>query len=139
MLSKFHLTKCHKLMKAICDGGMLDGHKVEVKGKPAVGERVVVETIYGDLDYYLTAISREGLPVLQSEPYAISPTLKAVHEIIDMTPALPKRHLKHEKEARTLRDRIYGQTISDKSWAYCREHWIADLKWLREQAAKKAK
>ncbi len=41
-----------------------------------------------------------------------------------------------EAEVRALRDRVYGQPISDKEWAHCREKWMTteNMRWLREKA-----
>lgn len=48
---------------------------------------------------------------------------------------------RHEAEARSLRDLIYGlriggECISDASWASVKGNWVNDLAWLREQAEK---
>ena len=41
-----------------------------------------------------------------------------------------------EREARRLRDIIYGSKSSDKNWEECKENWIKDLEWLRRMTAK---
>ena len=41
------------------------------------------------------------------------------------------------KEARKLRNIVFGKPISDGEWQHCAHNWIRDLPWLREQAAKK--
>jgi hypothetical protein len=40
------------------------------------------------------------------------------------------------REARRLRDIVFGKAITDGEWQHCAHSWIRDLPWLREQAAK---
>ena len=46
-----------------------------------------------------------------------------------------------EQEARRLRDLVYGTNPEPtaESWHNMAEHWIADIDWLRRQAAKERK
>lgn len=39
-------------------------------------------------------------------------------------------------DVRAMRDRVYGQPISDKEWENCRDKWMDDVPWLLEQCAK---
>lgn len=41
-----------------------------------------------------------------------------------------------EQEARELRDRIYGPQKDPNNWPACREAWMQDIEWLREQVKK---
>jgi hypothetical protein len=39
-----------------------------------------------------------------------------------------------ELEARRLRDRIYGPQSDPNNWDGCRDKWIKDIEWLRDNA-----
>jgi len=43
-----------------------------------------------------------------------------------------------EDEIRAMRDKVYGDSTSDKNWEGCRDRWIDDVKWLSEQLPKAA-
>ncbi len=36
-----------------------------------------------------------------------------------------------EKEARKLRDALYGKKISDQGWLACKDNWVKEILWLR--------
>ncbi len=40
-----------------------------------------------------------------------------------------------EKEARCLRDLVYGSPSGDINWEACKEKWVAQIAWLRQVAA----
>lgn len=48
-------------------------------------------------------------------------------------PPIPASALS-ETMVRSLRDVVYERPISDKEWGNCRDHWMADAEWLRDQA-----
>lgn len=42
-----------------------------------------------------------------------------------------------EEEARRLRDLIYGKPSTDGNWDGCKEHWMKDVFWLRQNRPRK--
>jgi hypothetical protein len=130
-----------------CDGGVFDGMIIDVtnrKSLPQTGAELLLETpLYGECKYYMTGAKMNGIPIvsaMRQEPVAKT--------VVECTPKERKRFARIireekalEKEARKLRNKIYGKPPTkerdDANWESSREAWMDDIEWLRRQEASK--
>jgi len=119
-------------MKVYCAGGFFDGEIMEVDCKKLVAGDVVYfnHPTMGTFEYLATENKTNGLMIVLSKHGVAKEPLKPFNQIVDVA---GKRDKKLEKEARKLRDKVYGKLISDDSWESVANNWMNDIEWLREQ------